>query len=364
MTLCSFVLVFMSLASPALAGLFVLPTFRSLVTARMDPVISPGIVSQHSHHIIGGSGFNTRYDPAKLRQSKCSNLPLQADKSNYWFPQIFQLLSNGSYVGMETGVRVYYFFQGGVDIKPFPYDLQFLVGDPARKSHNTANMFDNVNNYYCDRPESGKASYASDAFPRERCTVLIMKLFTPMCTNGQKYDPAKPSAHMAYTTDGWDGQICPRTHPIRLPSVLVESFHHSTTLKTPPPGKQQYILANGDTTGFGLHLDFTNGWDQTVLKDIVIGKCKNPSVGEPVEQGCPALAPYTNHTLGNSCNFEGLRPDESVGWLNGKDSPIDKLPGCNLPWTSGTKPTCTSSRSGRIALPVKWIKTKAGTLFP
>jgi hypothetical protein len=36
-------------------------------------------------------------------------------------------------------------------------------------------MFDNVNNYYCDRPESGGASYASDGFPRERCTVLIMK---------------------------------------------------------------------------------------------------------------------------------------------------------------------------------------------
>ena len=42
-------------------------------------------------------------------------------------------------------------------------------------------------------------------------------------------------------------------------------------------------MANGDTTGFSLHADFQNGWDMRVLTDIVLGKCQNPSVVEPVE---------------------------------------------------------------------------------
>ena len=43
------------------------------------------------------------------------------------------------------------------------------------------------------------------------------------------------------------------------------------------------VMSNGDTTGFSLHADFQNGWDMKVLKDVVIGKCQNPSVTEPVE---------------------------------------------------------------------------------
>ena len=47
-----------------------------------------------------------------------------------------------------------------------------------------------------------------------------------------------------------------------------------------------------------------------------------------LSQGCPAVAPYVNYTVSNACVYEGLRPDESVGWLNGKNVPIDRLPGC------------------------------------
>lgn len=350
------------LAAPALAGKFVLPTFRSMVTARMDPVVSPGLISQHSHNVIGGSGFSSIYDPDKLRQSSCTNLPIQADKSNYWFPQIFQLLSNGSYVGMHTGVRIYYAFSAP-NIQPFPYDLQFVVGDPARKSRDKTQMFDNINFYFCHGPESGKPGYISYGFPLERCDVLIMKIFLPTCHNGKKFDPANPSANMAYTLDGADGKNCPSSHPIHVPSVFLESFHWSTKLDTPSKGKQQYIMANGDTTGFSLHADFTNGWDMDVMKNVVLAKCQNTTKAEPVQEGCPALAPYVNQKVADNCNFVGMRPDESVGWLNGKAMPIDRLPGCNLPWTSGPKPTCIPARRGRLALPVTWIKTVAGTLF-
>lgn len=82
------------------------------------------------------------------------------------------------------------------------------------------------------------------------------------------------------SSDGWDGLKCPDTHPIRIPSIAIETFHWTTHLETAPEGEQQYVLANGDTTGYGLHGDFTNGWDEDILRDIVIAKCANPPAGD------------------------------------------------------------------------------------
>lgn len=32
--------------------------------------------------------------------------------------------------------------------------------------------------------------------------------------------------------------------------------------------------------------------------------------------------------MGDSCEYDGLIPEESVGWLNNKPDPLPKLPGC------------------------------------
>ena len=69
-------------------------------------------------------------------------------QSNYWFPQvrmrwilnirpapdnlfmhqIFRVLANNTYIGMQTGTRVYYelpdWLPEGVEIEPFPYNFQ------------------------------------------------------------------------------------------------------------------------------------------------------------------------------------------------------------------------------------------------
>lgn len=73
-----------------------------------------------------------------------------------------------------------------------------VAGDPARKSKNMSVTFDNISNYYCEGPISGRKSYKSEGFPKERCNTLIMKIFTPSCHNGQKYNPADPHAHMRF----------------------------------------------------------------------------------------------------------------------------------------------------------------------
>jgi len=323
-------------------------------------------VSQHSHHIIGANGFTTQYQPDKIRQSECTNAPIQADMSNYWFPQVFQRTADGKYLGMYTGTRVYYNFNDEVDVEPFPYKFQMVAGDPARKSHNHSNTFDNTASYYCSSPASGKKGFGSDRFPTELCKTIIMKIFTPGCWNGADYNPADPHAHMRYPEDYWNGKKCPKSHPRRLPVILLESFHSTDNgkksgIKLPKAGQPHYILANGDTTGFGLHADMQNGWDVEVLREI-IDTCFSKKAKGSKGKSC-VIDAHTDSKKANACRYTGNRPNESVGW-NGKIQPLATLPGCNLPWASGPKPKCNPKAQGRTALAVGWIKTKSTELFP
>ena len=74
-----------------------------IVTTRLDPIISPGVVrgrilsyafysdgslskqvSSHVHSIVGGSRFKSVYQSDDLLKSNCSTVPVQPDRSNYW----------------------------------------------------------------------------------------------------------------------------------------------------------------------------------------------------------------------------------------------------------------------------------------
>lgn len=98
-------------------------------------------------------------------------------------------------------------------------------------------------------------------------------------------------------------------------------------------GSITWVLANGDTTGLGLHADFMMGWDVDVLQ-AAIDECTGEIGG--VLQNCPPLAPYLDTQAANACRIESDLVDEDVGEYH----PIAKLPGCNELWTSGPKPTC------------------------
>lgn len=41
-------------------------------------------IGSHVHSIVGASRFKNVYDADDLMQSKCTTIPVQPDKSNYW----------------------------------------------------------------------------------------------------------------------------------------------------------------------------------------------------------------------------------------------------------------------------------------
>lgn len=66
---------------------------------------------------------------------------------------------------------------------------------------------------------------------------------------------------------------CPASHNVRIPTLRFESKfktqiyngNWSTALNTSQP----FVVSNGDSTGYGYHADFVDGWNKTVLKEAI-----------------------------------------------------------------------------------------------
>jgi len=71
---------------------------------------------------------------------------------------------------------------------------------------------------------------------------------------------------MAYPTSGSvrDG-ACPLSHPVRLPSIQLEYTWYTSSAIPGIPLEGNVFWAFGDSTGYGIHADFVNGWDIDVL---------------------------------------------------------------------------------------------------
>lgn len=61
----------------------------SLTQDRLDPIVEAGRVSSHVHNIVGGSAFAATLDASTMARSNCTTSPVQADRSNYWVPQLY-----------------------------------------------------------------------------------------------------------------------------------------------------------------------------------------------------------------------------------------------------------------------------------
>ena len=140
-------------------------------------------------------------------------------------------------------------------------------------------------------------------------------------------DPARGSTQ---------GGICPKSHPVALISLGAEFGFDvgSLGLKT----SAGLVLANGDTTGYGFHGDFLQGWQNLTALQHSFGNCTGPgsacawnSFGTPDgKQGQKSL---------QSPDVKAVYEVE-VG-LNG---PLTKLPGNNPVYTPGSSlvtPTST-----------------------
>lgn len=126
------------------------------VIERIDPIVSPGAVSQHVHIVSGANTINYTAAGSSysvLSQAPCTSCIVKEDKSLYWAPALYYHAQNGSYIrvpingdtapdrnsgsgGQRGGITIYYLDKkaAGQTIQTFPAGFRMIAGNPFLRS--------------------------------------------------------------------------------------------------------------------------------------------------------------------------------------------------------------------------------------
>ena len=291
---------------------------------RVDPIVSPGKLGGHAHKIAGANNVDVNSNYDSLRQSSCTSCAVGADRSAYWTPILYYRHANGTYEEVPNdGITIYYEGRGDdrTDIKPFPPGLRMVSGDTTLRSYDQ-----NTTLPLSDRPQADRVSFAClDWEPTKEQPYL----WNTQCMYGMRAQVhfqscwdglnlyKQDQSHVAYMS-GLDNGKCPLTHPVKLMHMFYETMYSVNNVAKHEGGK--FVFSNGDTTGYGFHGDFMNGWDQDVLA-AAVKECANTDSGQL--EDCAPFAPTLNATdFAHNCPE---KPGEDTEPVHGF---IQQLPGC------------------------------------
>lgn len=128
-----FALGFLVLSFSSTARGFWIITHHSLVSQRLDPILTNG-TSGHTHAFVGSAAIL----PSQDANSLCTTSKVKADKSNYWAPQMYYYHStNKTFDAVSLSyVQTYYLNRGGPKtqlapgvLKAFPRGLKMIAGN-------------------------------------------------------------------------------------------------------------------------------------------------------------------------------------------------------------------------------------------
>ncbi|PYH90916.1 hypothetical protein BO71DRAFT_461155 [Aspergillus ellipticus CBS 707.79] len=258
--------------------------------ARMDPLMASGKPSDHVHAVHGSGGFTMSSTEATLKKGNCTSCAVTQDKSAYWAPALYFMHENGdTELVNEVGGMLAYYFLNGENITAFPENFRMIAGDsfmrhfpwpipdPPKSEWSGDDISQpalrqkalgfNCLNYNLDpEPSLGRHFMPNKTFMDEHCTDGIrFELMFPSCWNGKDADSNDHRSHIAYPSLVMDGE-CPEGFDTRLVSLFFETIWDTYAFKD----KQgDFVLANGDPTGYGYHGDFIYGWENGYLQRAV-----------------------------------------------------------------------------------------------
>ncbi|KAI8974795.1 WSC-domain-containing protein [Trametes punicea] len=333
---------------------------KLIAQTRLDSIVNPNMIGTHVHAIVGSSGFSNNYDPDELVQSNCTTIPVQPDKSNYWAPQLYhQDQQTGELTPIPTTFNIYYLVRNGPKnekVQAFPKGLRMLAGDTTRRTYNASSFADQAVSFVCLDYNNNHANDPAWAerpnFFEHNCPDgMRAQVFFPSCWDGVNLDSPDHKSHMSYPVQAYNTGDCPDSHPVHLVSLFYEMFVSVDQFDY--WGNGTWVFSNGDTTGYGHHGDFQNGWDVDLLQEA-IDTCTS-AAGNVMN--CPPLAAVFDQAAADACVLEGDIVDEDIGL----DAPIDRLPGCNPIYGSGQQLSCADDVTPQLVpaqhpLPDGWTE--------
>ena len=265
--------------------------------------------------------------------------------SNYWTPQLYVKYKDGSGFApvpvmgdpddTNGGMTVYYLQRRGDNqtekLHAFPEGFRMVAGDPFTRSYDGSLAAQGIS-FNC----LGANTPETNGMPNIPCPGgLRAQVYFPQCWDGKNLDSANHKSHMSYPEGNvYNGGNCPSSHPVHTVSIFFELLYDTARFNDQwVDGKNPFVFAQGDATGYGFHGDFFNGWDVDVLQNA-IDICTDDS-GQ-VEK-CPAVTMFTNQEC-NDCKL----PTSVNEQVSGK---LATLPGCN-PVTYGPQRATASTCSG------------------
>lgn len=194
-----------------------------------------------------------------------------------------------------------------------------LAGDTSKRAPSPSHDFAEQGiSYAC----LGAGKPETNYIPGYKCPGgLRAQIFFPACWDGKNLDSPDHRSHVAYPIESYNSGHCPSTHPVQFISLFYEVLYDVSKFddQWPSPSTHPFVFSNGDTTGYGFHGDFVNGWDTRVLQDV-IDTCTDSSGNL---EKCAAVSLFDGEQTRN-CKIP-VTVDERV------DGILDKLPGCNDP---------------------------------
>ncbi|KAI1391395.1 uncharacterized protein F4822DRAFT_184620 [Hypoxylon trugodes] len=317
--------------------------------ARIDPIMDAGSISPHIHTVHGSSGFSLSATFSELNGGSCTSCAVKQDMSAYWTPALyFQDSETKEFdiVPQIGGMLAYYLLRGD-NVTAFPpgfqmiagsnYRRDYTVGDPkspdppqsdwaALKQTGQDDLEQRAIGFNClDYSKAAEGSlfrhYLPDkAYLDANCPDGIrIELMFPSCWNGETTSTNHKS-HVAYPSLVGNGD-CPDTHPQRLVTLFYETIWN-TNDKSFQGRNGQFVVSNGDPTGFGYHGDFMSGWDQDFLQQAV-DTCTNDSGDIRDCQLFVNEGPLQSDEEQNSCEFDvpAVLAKEDGSALNLKNLP-------------------------------------------
>ena len=280
--------------------------------------------------------INWYSDNTTVQEAECTSCEVQADKSAYWTPDLFYAHSNGTFEQVLNYGMTVYFLQptspsnATSSVVAFPPGFKMLSGDSTQRSFDNSTLtwdgaepIANRVSFHCidssdDLPEQ-PYMFRTDCVNGMRAQILFQSCWDGVNT----YLPG--SAHVTYQSQIGNGG-CPASHPVMLPLLFFEVLYWTNDIDQSAGG--QFTFAQGDTTGYGFHGDFLNGWNQDVLENAVENCLSNTDDADGTVSSCPALAASEDVNFPRDCPEQPSYVPEQITGL------LSALPGCN-PVTSG-----------------------------
>ncbi|KAI0135638.1 hypothetical protein F4814DRAFT_31397 [Daldinia grandis] len=298
--------------------------------ARIDPIMDAGVVSPHIHTVHGSSGFSLSATYDQLMQGSCSSCAVKQDKSAYWTPALyFQDSETKQFeiVPQVGGMLAYYLLRGD-NVTAFPpgfqmvagsnYRRDYTVGDPkspdppqsdwaSLKQTSQDDLEQRAIGYNCmnykKEPEGSLLRHYlpdKDYLDGNCPDGIRIELMFPSCWNGD-ITAKDHKSHLAYPNLVGNGD-CPKSHPKRLVTLFYETIW-DTGNKQFKGRKGEFVVSNGDPTGFGYHGDFMTGWDVDFLQEA-IDTCTNESGNIRDCQLFVNSGPLQTDEEQNACEFD------------------------------------------------------------